>query len=79
MTGKEPNKDLRSAVRLTPEKEETSTLKLMFIRGIQLIKFRKKETTEVVFNDSIKQVSEDVEDQKPEQEREKKPELKPLN
>lgn len=67
-------KEIRGFIYLTPEKEETSTLKLMFIRGIQLIKFRKKETTEVVFNDSIKQVREEDEAPKSEQERELKPE-----
>jgi hypothetical protein len=39
-------KEIRGFIYLTPEKEETSTLKLMFIRGIQLIKFRNKPIEE---------------------------------
>lgn len=38
-------KEIRGFIYLMPEKEASSTLKLMFIRNIQLIKFRKQDPT----------------------------------
>ena len=39
-------KDIKGYVYLTPEKETSSSLKLMFIKNIQLIKFRKQSKPE---------------------------------
>ena len=46
-------KEIRGFFYLTPEKEETTTLKLMVVNNIQLIKFRKKATNYEQKNDSI--------------------------
>ena len=39
-------KDIRAFIYLTPEKEVSSTLKMMVVKNIQLIKMRKKEKEE---------------------------------
>lgn len=39
-------KDIRAFIYLTPEKEVSSTLKMMVVKNIQLIKMRKKENEE---------------------------------
>ena len=51
-------KEIRGFVYLTPEKEPTTTLKLMFIRGIQLIKFRKQEKLIMAPVDSANTINE---------------------
>ena len=51
-------KEIRGFVYLTPEKEPTTTLKLMFIRGIQLIKFRKQEKPIMAPVDSANTINE---------------------
>lgn len=49
-------KNIRGYIYMTPEKEETNTLKLMAIKNIQLIKFRKTESTKKdnLIKDTIK-------------------------
>lgn len=74
-------KEIRGFVYLTPEKEETTTLKLMFIRGIQLIKFRKNESVVVTPSTNSTEQKPELDKNliKPELEKDLKPELKPLN
>ena len=51
--------DIRGYVYMTPEKEPTTTLKLLSVKDLQLIKFRKKQQpkTESTKADSVKAVS----------------------
>ena len=48
-------KEIRGYVYMSPEKEATTSLKLMFVKSIQLIKFRKKEKPVTLeLTDSVK-------------------------
>ena len=45
-------KEIRGFIYMTPEKESETTTKIMLVRDIQLIKFRKKESAATVPEDS---------------------------
>lgn len=68
-------KEIRGYIYLTPEKEAGTALKLLLVRDIQLIKFRKKETAIVVLADSTGLKAESMLEPKPVLNKE----LKPLN
>lgn len=68
-------KEIRGFIYLTPEKEAGAALKLLLVRDIQLIKFRKKENTTVVPADSTGLKAESMLEAKPVLNKE----LKPLN
>lgn len=46
-------KEIRGYIYLTPEKEPTTQLKLLFLNGLQLIKFRKQKPAQQVSTDSV--------------------------
>jgi hypothetical protein len=46
-------KEIRGFFYLNPEREETTTLKLMVVNNIQLIKFRNRETENEQKKDSV--------------------------